>query len=67
MRAVDGVRDPRPEVAGSALIEAVVLPAVAAASDALLRELDRVTMDQLCAAAGRVGADGIEPAGDFAI
>lgn len=67
VRAVDGVRDPRPEVAGFDLIEAVILPAVAAASDALLRELDRVTMDQLCAAAGRTGADGLEPAGDFAI
>lgn len=67
VRAVAGVRDARPEGAGSKLAEAVILPAVAAAADALLSELDRVTMDHLCARAARLGGDGAGPADDFAI
>ncbi len=66
VRAVAG-GTPAP-AAGSALVEAVVLPAVAGAADALLAELDRVTMDQLCAKAGRLrAADGLPADGDFAI
>ncbi len=66
-RALNLARDAQTPAPGSALLAHVVVPAVAAAGDALLAELDRVTIEDLCRRAGV--ADAAEPreAADFAI
>ena len=51
----------------SRLVERVVEPAVSKGSQAFLRELDTVTVDDLCVEAGVAGAIQIPPMADFTI
>jgi Rrf2 family protein len=60
--------DSLPPLPESRLVDAVVAPAIRAASDAFLAELDRVSIDDLCRAAERHGAlAGLSATADFTI
>jgi Rrf2 family protein len=63
--AVDEAQPPGPE---SRLVDEVVAPVVKAAGEAFLRELDSVTIDDLCRAAERHAVfGGTMPTTDFTI
>ena len=63
--AVDEARPPGPE---SRLVDEVVAPVVKAAGEAFLRELDSVTIDDLCRAAEHHAVfGGTAPTTDFTI
>ena len=60
--------DGLPPLPQSQLIDKVVAPAIKAAGDAFLAELDRVSIDDLCQAAERHGAlAGLSATADFTI
>ena len=60
--------DGLPPLPQSQLIDKVVAPAIKAAGDAFLAELDRVSIDDLCRAAERHGAlAGLSATADFTI
>lgn len=66
-RALQLTREARPAAPGSALISRVIGPAVAASGDALLAELDRVTIEDLCRRADGLAEGEPRDLADFAI